>query len=156
MARKPRYYRDSTRFDAVYKGMRRNMYACEKPRKFRSPENAVRKISRGCYRRSRGGAVFDIGPAATYHCRSHARPFSRSEPRLVGVPPDARRQSRLNMLRFIARSFVTFLVDENGPTAVEYAVMLALIIIVCIVAITTLGKNANSTFTTVATKISAS
>jgi len=39
-----------------------------------------------------------------------------------------------------------FLSDESGPTAVEYAVMLALIIVVCITAITTLGSNASSTF----------
>jgi pilus assembly protein Flp/PilA len=39
-----------------------------------------------------------------------------------------------------------FLRDEDGPTAVEYAVMLALIIVVCITAITTLGSNANNTF----------
>jgi pilus assembly protein Flp/PilA len=39
-----------------------------------------------------------------------------------------------------------FLRDEDGPTAVEYAVMLALIIVVCITAITTLGTNANNTF----------
>jgi pilus assembly protein Flp/PilA len=39
-----------------------------------------------------------------------------------------------------------FLRDESGPTAVEYAVMLALIIVVCITAITTLGTNAASTF----------
>jgi pilus assembly protein Flp/PilA len=39
---------------------------------------------------------------------------------------------------------------EDGPTAVEYAVMLALIIVVCIGAITTLGNNANSTFSNVA------
>jgi len=43
-----------------------------------------------------------------------------------------------------------FLSDENGPTAVEYAVMLALIIVVCVTAITTLGSNANSTFSNVA------
>ena len=47
----------------------------------------------------------------------------------------------------------TFLVDfvkrEDGPTAVEYAVMLALIIVVCIGAITTLGGNANKTFQSV-------
>jgi pilus assembly protein Flp/PilA len=42
-----------------------------------------------------------------------------------------------------------FLRREDGPTAVEYAVMLALIIVVCITAITTLGKNANNTFTVV-------
>ena len=46
-----------------------------------------------------------------------------------------------------------FLVSEDGPTAVEYAVMLALIIVVCIAAITTLGKNANSTFSSVGNSI---
>jgi pilus assembly protein Flp/PilA len=45
---------------------------------------------------------------------------------------------------------------EDGPTAVEYAVMLALIIVVCIGAITTLGQNANTTFTSVGTAISSS
>ena len=43
-----------------------------------------------------------------------------------------------------------FLKAEDGPTAVEYAVMLALIVVVCISAITTLGKNANKTFSNVA------
>jgi pilus assembly protein Flp/PilA len=43
-----------------------------------------------------------------------------------------------------------FLADESGPTAVEYAVMLALIVVVCIAAITTLGTNAKSTFSNVA------
>jgi pilus assembly protein Flp/PilA len=42
-----------------------------------------------------------------------------------------------------------FLRDEDGPTAVEYAVMLALIIVVCITAITTLGTNASATFSNV-------
>jgi pilus assembly protein Flp/PilA len=42
-----------------------------------------------------------------------------------------------------------FVKREDGPTAVEYAVMLALIIVVCISAITTLGQNANQVFTTV-------
>jgi pilus assembly protein Flp/PilA len=36
--------------------------------------------------------------------------------------------------------------DEQGPTAVEYAVMLALIVVVCMAAITTLGQNANTKF----------
>jgi pilus assembly protein Flp/PilA len=44
---------------------------------------------------------------------------------------------------------VSFVNDEDGPTAVEYAVMLALIIVVCIVAITNLGTAANNTFTNV-------
>jgi pilus assembly protein Flp/PilA len=43
-----------------------------------------------------------------------------------------------------------FLRDEDGPTAVEYAVMLALIIVVCISAVTTLGTNASNTFSNVA------
>ena len=47
------------------------------------------------------------------------------------------------------KSVVNFLKREDGPTAVEYAVMLALIIVVCITAITTLGTNANATFTKV-------
>ena len=50
------------------------------------------------------------------------------------------------MLGHLARSAVDFLKKEDGPTAVEYAVMLALIIVVCIAAITVLGKNANDTF----------
>ena len=48
---------------------------------------------------------------------------------------------------------VEFLKREDGPTAVEYAVMLALIIVVCIAAITTLGSNANSTFSFVGSSI---
>ena len=50
------------------------------------------------------------------------------------------------MLAQFSKSVVNFLKDESGPTAVEYAVMLALIIVVCITAITTLGTNANNTF----------
>jgi pilus assembly protein Flp/PilA len=42
-----------------------------------------------------------------------------------------------------------FLSSEDGPTAVEYAVMLALIIVVCIAAIAFVGSGANSTFSNV-------
>ncbi len=45
-----------------------------------------------------------------------------------------------------ANSIRKFLVSEDGPTAIEYAVMLALIIVVCLAAITTLGSSANSKF----------
>lgn len=54
------------------------------------------------------------------------------------------------MHRVLLKKTVRFLKKEDGPTAVEYAVMLALIIVVCIVAITTLGSNANNTFGNVA------
>jgi pilus assembly protein Flp/PilA len=46
-----------------------------------------------------------------------------------------------------------FLKREDGPTSVEYAVMLALIVVVCIAAITTLGKNTNSTFSYIASAV---
>jgi pilus assembly protein Flp/PilA len=48
---------------------------------------------------------------------------------------------------------VNFLKSEDGPTAVEYAVMLALIIVVCLAAIQILGTNANSAFNTVGQSI---
>ena len=46
-----------------------------------------------------------------------------------------------------------FLVSEDGPTAVEYAVMLALIVIVCLTAITSIGSKASTTFSNVAASI---
>lgn len=45
-------------------------------------------------------------------------------------------------MKFIKR----FLSDESGPTAVEYAVMLALIVVVCIGSIRLIGQNLNNTF----------
>jgi pilus assembly protein Flp/PilA len=56
-------------------------------------------------------------------------------------------------MRQFAQRVVNFLQREDGPTAVEYAVMLALIIVVCITAITALGSNASNTFTNVSNKI---
>lgn len=56
-------------------------------------------------------------------------------------------------MRKFAERVVHFLKREDGPTAVEYAVMLALIIVVCITAITALGTNANATFTKVSNAI---
>ena len=56
-------------------------------------------------------------------------------------------------MRKFAEKVVNFMKAEDGPTAVEYAVMLALIIVVCITAITALGTNANKTFTNVSTAI---
>jgi len=60
------------------------------------------------------------------------------------------------MLKNTLKSLVNFIQDESGPTAVEYAVMLALIVVVCITAITTLGTNANNTFSYVGNKIGGS
>jgi pilus assembly protein Flp/PilA len=49
-----------------------------------------------------------------------------------------------------AASVKRFLVSEDGPTAVEYAVMLALIVVVCITAVTSVGTAANTKFNDVA------
>jgi pilus assembly protein Flp/PilA len=56
-------------------------------------------------------------------------------------------------MKNLMNSVVHFLQDESGPTAVEYAVMLALIIVVCITAITALGTNANNTFSYVGKQV---
>ena len=50
------------------------------------------------------------------------------------------------MFRALIQKTVRFVKQEDGPTAVEYAVMLALILVVCIAAVTTLGQNASQTF----------
>ena len=55
----------------------------------------------------------------------------------------------------LIRSLVRFLKSEDGPTAVEYAVMLALIIVVCLVAITALGSTTSQTFNTVTDRLQA-
>ena len=56
---------------------------------------------------------------------------------------------KLNLLNSVRK----FMVSEDGPTAVEYAVMLALIVIVCLVSIQAIGNNANTTFNSIATKL---
>ncbi len=46
-----------------------------------------------------------------------------------------------------------FMKSEDGPTAVEYAIMLALIVIVCLTAIQAVGSAANSAFEDVTTQL---
>jgi pilus assembly protein Flp/PilA len=46
----------------------------------------------------------------------------------------------------LAKRFARLWKVEVGPTAVEYAVMLALLIVVCVTAIGHLGGQANGTF----------
>ena len=59
-------------------------------------------------------------------------------------------------MQSFAQIVKNFLVSEDGPTAVEYAVMLALIVIVCLTAINSIGTNANTTFTRVANSMAGS
>ncbi len=56
-------------------------------------------------------------------------------------------------MKSLAKKMQRFLTSEDGPTAVEYAVMLALIVIVCLTAIGSIGSKANTAFNTVATSL---
>ena len=79
------------------------------------------------------------------------QPFELSR----GTPDsgDKLKKKRTAMKKF-ADSVKKFLVSEDGPTAVEYAVMMALIIVVCIGTITSIGTNAKTKFEAVKTALS--
>ncbi|MCH7686987.1 MAG: Flp family type IVb pilin [Planctomycetes bacterium] len=51
------------------------------------------------------------------------------------------------MLKTVVKKIRCFLMDEEGPTAVEYAVMLMLIILTCIIGVQSVGRNTNAMFT---------
>jgi pilus assembly protein Flp/PilA len=53
----------------------------------------------------------------------------------------------------LTRSALAFLQDESGPTAVEYAVMMTLIMVVCIVSVTVLGTKSNNTYSYLGTQV---
>ena len=56
-------------------------------------------------------------------------------------------------MKSIATKVQRFLKSEDGPTAVEYAIMLALIVIVCLTAIQAIGTNASSAFQNIADEL---
>ena len=56
----------------------------------------------------------------------------------------------------LTTSISRFLTSDDGPTAVEYAVMLALILVACIAIVTQLGTSISGTFTTVNGSMTAS
>ena len=56
-------------------------------------------------------------------------------------------------MKLFAQKLKRFLVSEDGPTAVEYAVMLALIIIVALTAIQAVGTGTRDTFNTVSQQL---
>ncbi len=58
-------------------------------------------------------------------------------------------------MKNFAKKVQRFLASEDGPTAVEYAVMLALIVVVCLTAIQQIGTKANATFNSVQAKLGA-
>ena len=56
-------------------------------------------------------------------------------------------------MRKVGRGVAAFLKDEGGPTALEYAIMLALIIMVCVITVTLLGSNTNDSLSYSASKV---
>ena len=56
-------------------------------------------------------------------------------------------------MKSLALKLRRFLTSEDGPTAVEYAVMLSLIVIMCLAAITSIGTNAKAVFTSIASSL---
>ena len=56
-------------------------------------------------------------------------------------------------MRLVRHHLLTFLKNEDGPTAVEYGVMMALIIVACVATITVLGTNSNNTYSYVGLKV---
>ena len=59
-------------------------------------------------------------------------------------------------MKSLALKVRRFLTSEDGPTAVEYAVMLSLIVIVCLTAITSIGTNAKAVFNSIANSLKTS
>ena len=53
------------------------------------------------------------------------------------------------MSKFVAR----FMKDESGATAIEYGLIAALISVVIVGALTTIGSNLNTKFTSVGTSL---
>jgi pilus assembly protein Flp/PilA len=71
-----------------------------------------------------------------------------------GTPDSGDKSKKRTAMKKFADSVKKFIVSEDGPTAVEYAVMMALIIVVCIGTVTTIGTNAKAKFEAVKTALS--
>jgi pilus assembly protein Flp/PilA len=54
-------------------------------------------------------------------------------------------QKQEDVMQAIGSSLKKFLASEDGPTTVEYAVMLALVIVLCLTALQAISTNARTT-----------
>src|SRR5262245_56729116 len=63
---------------------------------------------------------------------------------------DSRLRSGVMFGRFVLKKAVAFLKKEDGPTAVEYAVMLALILIAILAAVTAIGTQTSDMYNDIA------
>ena len=59
-------------------------------------------------------------------------------------------------MKAFVRKIRRFLVAEDGPTAVEYVIMLSLIVLVCLAAIDAIGTRTNTSFNNMAKSLGAS
>jgi pilus assembly protein Flp/PilA len=57
--------------------------------------------------------------------------------------------------QFLSTWIAAHIKNERGASLVEYALLVALIAVVCIAAVTTLGKNASNKFSSVGASIGA-
>lgn len=57
------------------------------------------------------------------------------------------------MFQAMAKRVQRFVAAEDGPTSVEYALLLALIVIICMTSIQSIGTNASASFTKVSAKL---
>ena len=86
-----------------------------------------------------------VGDEAAPPCTDSSQCFDSVQSRRR-MPLGMRLTREERDMKNFADSIVNFLKEEDGPTAVEYAVMLALIVVVCLAAVGTIGTNANAKF----------
>ena len=80
-------------------------------------------------------------------------PHYRTETRMYQLARRLDAGERVAYMKRITSQIRSLWQDESGPTAVEYGVLLALIVVVAIAAITLLGRNAEETFNRVSESI---
>jgi pilus assembly protein Flp/PilA len=84
------------------------------------------------------------------------REFLKIQPPAVTTPldpPAARTPARLTGGKTMTRFAIRFARDEAGATAIEYGLIVALIAVVIITAVTTLGTKLNTAFTSINDKL---
>src|SRR5262245_37606881 len=104
--------------------------------------------------RRRGGwvrRVFEITAACPGARQGRVPLLARG---LASTGPGASFEHGDPFMQAIASKVHRFLASEDGPTAVEYAVMLALILVAVITIVQTLGITISSTFNKVNTTLS--
>src|SRR5512135_1205703 len=96
------------------------------------------------------------GPRDADKAQRHTRAGQRGGP--AAPPISCWRRSRPlkeeSLMQVLTSKIRRFLASDDGPTAVEYAVMLALILVACITIVKTLGTSLSNTFDTVNTSVS--